>query len=376
MSTFLVVGAGITGATIAERLAAQGHQVIIIDKRSHIAGNCYDSTFENTDVLVQRYGPHVFHTNSPRIWDYVNQFAKFRPYLHRVLGHTAGLHPFPIPANLNTFYSLFGRVDCKRYAGALMDTFPPGAEFNLSQIKDSQNATVQEFRSRIYHTIYEGYIKKHWGPYADQIDDSVLNRVPIRLSHEEIFFADKYQGVPIGGYTAMIEKMLSNKNINYYLNVPYSSGNWHESTKIIWTGPIDQYFDYQYGHLPYRSLEFRNLVTKSHEKIMSCGQYVFNDESVPITRTIEHRWLTGQESIWTVRTSEFPCEYVPGKNEPFYPVPCASSQELYYRYAALARTMKDKVLFAGRLGRYQYLSMDQAVAGALALLESEREFFN
>lgn len=374
MSEFLIVGAGITGATIAERLSRSGHYVTILDRRNHIAGNCYDYIHPSTDVMIHGYGPHIFHTNSGRIWSYINQFSKFRPYRHRVLGHIAGLHPFSVPVNANSMRTLFGSEDCKRYARAIMDRFSVGANFTLTDLNKIDNDDIREFRSRLFDMVYKGYLTKHWGPYADHIDDSVLNRVPIRLSSDDVFFSDKYQGVPEGGYTAMVGRMLDHENIDVLTGIEYHSSD--PGTKIIWTGCIDQYFDYCFGELPYRSLEFRNLVSRSPDKIMSCGQYVFNDASVPITRTVEHRWLTGQDSLWTVRTSEFPCEYVPGKNEPFYPVPCQNSAETYAKYLDLSKEVKGTVLFAGRLGKYQYFSMAQAIGNALSLFESESEFFN
>lgn len=376
MSTFLIVGAGLTGATIAERLAHAGHEVIVFDRRNHVAGNCFDAVHPGTDVLAHRYGPHIFHTNSGRIWAYVNQFSKFRLYNHRVLGHISGLNPFPIPVNANSIRTLFGSEDCKKYARALLESFQVSSSFTLKDLKAFDHEDIKEFRTRLFDMVYRGYSSKMWGSHFESIDESVYERIPIRISsNDDRHFQDQYQGIPVDGYTVMVQRMLDHPNISIETGINVNPMHPENPIKTVWTGGIDDYFGFCFGRLPYRSMEFRSLVSRAPDKIQQCAQYNFNDPEVPITRTVEHRWITGQDSLWTVRTSEWPCEYEPGKNEPLYPIPTQSARSLYEKYLEKSKECPN-VRFAGRLGRYQYFNMDQAVASALALVESDKSFFS
>lgn len=318
----LVVGAGFTGAVCAERLASAGHSVLVIDKRAHVGGNAFDE-YDQYGILVHRYGAHIFHTNSQRVWEYLSQFTTWRPYEHRVLSCVNGCL-LPVPINQTTLEAFGGDLEA------------------------AQRAMV------------EPYTRKQWAEYADQLSPTVLARIRPRESRDGRYFTDRYQAMPADGYTAMFQRMLDHSNIRVELNTVFQGGYVGRAT--IYTGPIDQFFGYRLGSLPYRSARFCH-VTHPCAQFQSVGVVNYPSADVAYTRVIEFKHLTGQQHQQTSIALEYPC----ADGEPYWPVPTAVSAELYKRYAALA-AKTPRVYFVGRLGRFSYLNMDQAVAQALKLV--------
>lgn len=346
---WLIVGAGFAGATMARLLADDGKRVLIIDKRDHIGGNAYDY-IDATGVRVQKYGVHAFHTNSDAIWNFLSRFTEWTPYEHRVKAIVDGkLVPFPV--NLTTLCAI-----TKGLAITLQG----------ERIEAPANAEEQALATcgrDVYELFFEGYTQKQWGRHPRELDASVTARIPFRPdSTEDRVFTDKYQAVPREGYTAMFERMLDHQNIVTELGVRICSvrGFMDPACRLAWTGPIDEYFGFKLGPLPYRSLSFHHQ-TYPGGLLQPCAQINYPALWQPFTRTIEWRHITGQDGDATTITTEFPSE----GGEPYYPVPCPEARALYKRYEALA-DQEPNVLFLGRLATYQYLNMDQVVGQAMA----------
>lgn len=322
---YLVVGAGFAGAVCAERLASAGKSVLVIDQRDHLGGNAYD--YYNEDgILVHKYGPHIFHTNSAEVFDYLSQFTGWRPYEHRVLAQTSrGLVPVPIN---RTTLAAFGGDE----AAARAEIIVP-------------------------------YTRKQWGCEPEDLDPSVLARVKTRDSDDVRYFTDRFQAMPRFGYLPLFERMLEASRITVALSTPYTPELGAEAAHVIWTGPLDQYFDDCYGRLPYRSARFEfHSHQPRHEYLQPAAVINVPDAAVRYTRVTECKWLTGQEHPKTVLCVEYP----EAEGEPLWPIPTAANAALAQRYAALAKA-HTSVSFLGRLGRYQYVNMDQCVAQALKL---------
>lgn len=353
----LIVGAGFTGATLGERLTSIGHKVTVIDKRDHIGGNAYDYVNEH-GVRVHKYGPHIFHTDSKKIWDYLSRFTEWTPYNHKVVARVDG-DIIPLPVNFNTIRRMFPNADeiikhlCERYTD------------KVSVMKLMTDPLLEEFAKIIYKKIFYSYTVKQWGMTPDQLDPSVLARVPVRLSDNDDYFLDEYQGMPKDGYTAMFKKMLH--GIDVRLDTPFEKEFTRIYDKVIFTGCIDEFFNYELGKLPYRSLifEFDSAVGLSNIGTINYpNEYEF-------TRVTNMRVLTGGKTRYSTLCYEYPEPYESGRNEPYYPVPSPENKELYRRYEKLSEELKGKIYFAGRLGAYAYLDMHQAVGAALALFEKE-----
>lgn len=356
MFDYLIVGAGFAGAVLAERLANHaGKKILIIDKRPHIAGNTYDY-YNKEGILVHKYGPHIFHTNSREIYDYLGHFTEWRPYEHRVLASVDGML-VPIPINLNTINQLYGL----HLSSCEVDAFFRSRAEPVKRIQTSEDVVVSKVGRELYEKFFQGYTRKQWDLDPSQLDASVTARIPVRNNRDDRYFTDKYQGMPVEGYTRLFEKMLSHPNIKILLNADYKEVQDLVSFKeMIYTGPIDYYFDYCYGKLPYRSLEFR-FETIEAETWQPSGTINYPNEH-PYTRVTEFKYLTGQKHPKTTIVYEYP------KNEgdPYYPVPRQENAELYKKYQLLAAGLK-QVHFTGRLATYKYYNMDQVVAQSLAL---------
>lgn len=352
----LVVGAGLAGATMAERLATIGKRVLVIDRRPHIAGNAYDY-YDAYGILVHRYGPHIFHTNSDQVFRYLSRFTDWYPYVHRALTSADGkLLPFPI--NRTTINALYGLALSSDEE--VESFFASRAEPNR-QICNSEDRIVARVGWDLYKLFYRGYTRKVWGRDPSRLAASVCGRIPIRYSDDTRWFADRWQGMPSEGYTAMVAQMLAHPNIDVRVGTDYSTvADAYE--QLVWTGCVDQYFDYRYGRLPYRSLRFEPTVfaTPTGTLRQSAGIINYPSETIPWIRKTEYRHLTGQRAAFSTVVAEYPAE----RGEPFYPIPCADAQALYARYKKLADG-ETNVVFVGRLARYQYLNMDQVVAQAL-----------
>jgi UDP-galactopyranose mutase len=360
---WLVVGAGFSGAVLAERLASQmGARVLVVDRRDHIGGNAYDH-LDEAGVLVHRYGPHIFHTNSASIFDYLSQFTEWRPYEHRVLARVRD-QLVPIPINQTTVNSIFG-LDLKTDE-EVADFYAARAEAN-GVPRTSEDVVVGTVGRELYELFFRGYTRKQWGLDPAQLDSSVTARIPTRTNTDDRYFADKFQYMPLHGYTALFERMLDHPAIEVRTGVDLADVPAASYGAMVYTGPIDAFFDYRYGPLPYRSLEFR-FETLDAQQVQPVGTVNEPDESVPYTRTTEFKHLTGQSSSRTTIVREFPR----AEGDPYYPIPRPENATLYARYEALAKSTPD-VHFVGRLATYKYYNMDQCVGQALATFARIRD---
>jgi UDP-galactopyranose mutase len=358
MFDYLIVGAGFAGSVLAERLASVGNKkVLIIDQRNHIAGNAYD--FYNDDgVLIHKYGPHIFHTNSKNIIDYLGQFTDWRPYQHRVLASVDG-QLVPIPINLNTINRLYGL----NLSSDQLELFFEKRAEKVDKVRTSEDVVVSKVGRELYEKFFRGYTKKQWDLDPSQLDASVAARVPIRINRDDRYFTDAFQLMPLHGYSKMFENMLSHPNIKVMLNTDYREiADVLPYKNLIYTGPIDEYFNYCYGKLPYRSIEFK-FETLDQEQYQSTGTINYPNEYA-YTRITEFKYLTGQHHKKTTIVYEFPTS----EGDPYYPIPRLENAEIYRKYEALAENMTN-TYFTGRLATYKYYNMDQVVAQSLTLFK-------
>ena len=358
MFDYLIVGAGFAGAVLAERLATQENKkVLVVDKRHHIGGNAYDH-YNEDGILIHKYGPHIFHTNSRDIFTYLSQFTAWRPYEHRVLASVDG-QLVPIPINLNTINTLYGL----HLNADEVDEFLLSKAEKKDRILTSEDVVVCKVGRELYEKFFRGYTRKQWNLDPSELDASVTARIPTRNNRDDRYFTDTYQAMPLHGYTQLFEKMLSHPNIKVMLNTDYKEiADFIPYKEMIYTGPIDYYFDYCYGKLPYRSLEFR-FETHHKNQYQQTGTVNYPNEQL-YTRITEFKYLTGQCSDKTTIVYEYPRE----EGDPYYPVPRAENAELYKKYQLLTEELPH-VHFAGRLATYKYYNMDQVVAQALTLFK-------
>jgi UDP-galactopyranose mutase len=354
---YLVVGAGFAGSVIAERLAADaGKRVLVIDRRPHVAGNAYDH-HDAAGILVHKYGPHIFHTNSREIVSYLSRFTDWRPYEHRVLA-SVGDKLLPMPINRTTLNGLYG-LDLQDDAAAAV--FLQGRAEPVPAIRNSRDVVISQVGRDLYETFFEGYTRKQWGLDPSQLDRSVTSRVPTRTCTDDRYFLDSHQMMPRSGYTNMFENMLDHPNISIELGIDYRDVvREFTADHIVFTGPVDEYFDHRFGKLPYRSLVFEHR-TLAQRRFQPVAVVNYPSEDVKYTRITEYKHLTGQIHPQTSVTYE----YASAEGDPYYPVPCPENQALYRKYEALAAATRG-VTFAGRLGTYRYYNMDQVVGQALA----------
>ena len=354
MFDYLIVGAGFAGSVLAERLAAgSDKKVLICDKRPHIGGNAYDH-YNEAGILVHKYGPHIFHTNARDVFEYLSRFTEWRPYQHRVRASVDG-QIVPIPINLDTINSLYG---LNLTAFEVEDFFRKVAE-PCEEILTSEDVVVSKVGRELYEKFFRNYTRKQWGLDPSELDASVTSRVPTRTNRDDRYFTDTYQSMPLHGYTRMFERMLDHPNIKVLLNCDYREVEKDiPFREMIYTGPVDTYFDYCYGKLPYRSLEFKH---ETHEQAVFQSAPVVNyPNEQPYTRVTEFKYLTGQEHNRTSIVYEFP----QAEGDPYYPVPRKENAAIYAKYKALADQTAG-VTFVGRLATYKYYNMDQIVAQAL-----------
>jgi UDP-galactopyranose mutase len=350
----LVVGAGFAGAVMAERMASVGgKRVLVVDRREHVGGNAYDE-IDAHGVLVHRYG---FHTNSAEVFEYLSQFTEWRPYEHRVLASVDGML-LPIPINLDTVNRLYG---LSLTSERLVDFFAERS-LPIRDVRTSRDVVLKKVGLDLYEKFFEGYTRKQWGLDPSELDASVAGRIPVRTDHEGRYFTDTYQMMPVAGYTAMFERMLSHPRIECRLGIDYRDVIESEMVReMVYTGPVDEYFSYCFGRLPYRSLEFRFEHASTGLPI---GTVNYPNEH-EYTRVTDFRYLTGQHRADTTLCYEFP----QAEGEPFYPIPRPENAKLYRRYQALA-AMERHTHFVGRLATYRYYNMDQVVAQALTKFSS------
>ncbi len=357
MYDYLIVGCGFAGSVLAERLASQhGARILMVDKRDHIGGNAYDERNE-AGILYHKYGPHIFHTNSDEIVDYLSQFTEWRPYEHRVLAEVSG-QQVPIPINRTTLNKLFD---------AGLETDEEAAQFlarraePVADIRTSEDVVVNAVGRELYELFFRGYTRKQWALDPSELDKSVTSRIPTRTNTDDRYFTDKHQIMPLEGYTRMFERMLSHPLIEIRLGTDYRDVREQISAShLIYTGPVDEYFDFRFGKLPYRSLRFEHTTVDSAQ-YQPVGTVNYPDESVPYTRISEYKHMTGQEHARTTVTREYPS----AEGDPYYPIPREENQLLFKRYEALADATPG-VTFVGRLATYRYYNMDQVVGQALS----------
>jgi UDP-galactopyranose mutase len=352
----VVAGAGFAGSVLAERLAsASGKRVLVCDRRPHVGGNAFDE-FDPAGILIHRYGPHIFHTNSEEIVRYLSNFTAWRPYEHRVLADIGGGVRVPMPINRTTLATVYDRplADDSAAEQLIAELAEP-----VPVVCNSRDVVVSKVGRRLYETFFRGYTRKQWGLDPSELDKSVTSRVPARTTLDDRYFLDSFQAMPREGFTRMFERMLDQPGLELALGTDYADLDF-VAPLTVYTGPIDGFFGYRFGELPYRSLNFRHE-TLDRRRFQEVAVVNYPAEQVPWTRVTEHKHLTGQVHRQTTISYEF----AKADGDPFYPVPRPENRELYRRYEALARTRPD-VIFVGRLGTYQYYNMDQVIGQALA----------
>ena len=356
MFDYLIVGAGFAGSVLAERLAVGSNKrVLICDRRPHIAGNAFDH-YDDHGLLVHKYGPHIFHTNSSVVFDYLSRFTAWRPYEHRVLASVDG-QQVPIPINLDTVNRLYGLA----LTSFELEAFFARVAEKVEKVETSEHVVVSKVGRELYEKFFRGYTRKQWGLDPSELDASVTARVPTRTNRDDRYFTDTYQAMPLHGYTRMFERMLAHPNIKVMTNTDYreiaDAVPWRE---MVYTGSIDAFYEYRFGKLPYRSLEFRHE-TLTTPRAQPVGTVNYPNEHA-YTRITEFKHLTGQEHAKTSVVDE----YQLAEGDPYYPVPRPENAALYEKYRELTK-VETRVHFVGRLATYRYYNMDQVVAQALKL---------
>jgi UDP-galactopyranose mutase len=356
MFDYLIVGAGFAGSVLAERLArGSGQKVLLVDRRPHIGGNAYDC-YDDAGILIHKYGPHIFHTNSREVFEYLSGFTEWRPYEHRVRASVDG-QLVPIPINLDTINKLY---NLNLNSMELSSFFASVAE-PRNPVRTSEDVVISKVGRELYEKFFRGYTKKQWGLDPSQLDATVTARVPVRTNRDDRYFTDTYQAMPLHGYTRLFENMLDHPNIKVLLNTDYREvEGFIPYRKMIYTGPVDEFFDMRYGKLPYRSLKFQFETLK--DSIYQPAPVINYPNEHLYTRVTEFKYLTGQEHPKTSLVYEYPQD----EGDPYYPVPRPENNELYKKYQALADATPD-VYFVGRLATYKYYNMDQVVAQALTV---------
>jgi UDP-galactopyranose mutase len=353
---FLVVGAGFAGSVVAERLATcLDAKVLIVDRRNHIGGNAYDH-HDDHGILIHRYGPHIFHTASREVFEYLSQFTEWRSYQHRVMASVDG-QLVPIPINLDTINKL---ENASMTSAELVRYFASVAE-KVPNLRTSEDVIVSKVGRELYEKFFKNYTRKQWGLDPSELDAAVTARIPVRTNRDDRYFTDAYQAMPRHGYTRMFERMLDHPNIKIMLNTDYREIlPFVKASQMVYTGPIDAFFDYRFGRLPYRSLEFK---FETHDvPVFQAAPVINYPNDFAYTRVTEFKYLTGQEHARTTVVYEFPKD----DGDPYYPVPRPQNAAIYRQYEELAQRTSD-VHFVGRLATYRYYNMDQVVAQALTL---------
>ncbi|MEM9249652.1 MAG: UDP-galactopyranose mutase [Pseudomonadota bacterium] len=360
----LMVGAGLSGAVIGRTLAEEGHAITVVDTRDHIAGNCHTERDSDTGVLVHRYGPHIFHTDDAEVWDYVNRFETFLPYKNRVKATTGGA-VYSLPINLHTINQFYGQT-----------MRPAEARAFISQVADTSIEDPQTFEEQalrfvgrdLYEAFFQGYTRKQWGCCPTELPASILKRLPVRFNYDDNYFFHTYQGMPQGGYSAMVERILDHPSIDVHLETTFQRDKGAAYDHVFYSGPLDGYFEYELGHLGYRTLDFERFI--SNGDYQGCAVMNYTEEAVPYTRITEHKHFAPWESHdATVCYREYSRTCEPG-DIPYYPIRLVNEKKMLRDYMTRAEH-EENVTFVGRLGTYRYLDMDVTIREAL---DSARAF--
>lgn len=361
---YLIVGSGLYGCICAHELNKAGKTVLVIEKRKHIGGNVFTENING--IQVHKYGAHIFHTNDKKIWDYVNSFVEFNRFTNSPIANYKGVL-YNLPFNMNTFYQLWG---VKTPAEAINIIEKQRQELNGKEPENLEEKAISLVGRDIYEKLIKGYTEKQWGRKATDLPAFIISRLPVRMTFDNNYFSDRYQGIPIGGYTQLAEKLLN--CIEVHLNVDflkYKETLAEKASRIIYTGPIDEYYNYIFGQLDYRSLQFENEILNI-ENYQGNAVVNYTDIDVPFTRIIEHKHFDYVETMHTIITREFPKEWMPG-DEPYYPVNDKKNMNIFKKYRALSENNSEKVHFGGRLAEYKYYDMHQVVSAALHFVNKE-----
>lgn len=360
---YLIVGSGFFGAICAYKLKKAGHSVVVIESRDHIGGNCY--TREDTGIHIHEYGPHIFHTSNEKVWKWINQFTEFNDFKLRTVANYKG-EIYSLPFNMWTFSKIYGIT----HPSQLVDKIKKDSE-HIEEPKNLEEQAIKFVGKEVYHKLIKGYTEKQWMRPAETLPKSIIKRLPVRFTYDNNYFNDKYQGIPVNGYTAIFEKLL--EGVEVMLNTDYfTSDALPKHDKVIYTGPIDRFFNYKYGHLEYKTTKFHHesIPTNNYQGVAIMN---YTDSDTPYTRTIEHKFFQTRfpdemEGTWV--TWEYPEEYVPEKTEPYYPVNDKDNNEKYLKYKMEADKLTN-VYFGGRLAEYKYYDMHNVIERALSFCQEE-----
>ncbi len=360
--TNLVVGCGLSGAVIARLLADDGERVLVIDRKSHIAGNIYDYVDEN-GICIHKYGSHIFHTNNENVWNFIKKFADFNTYMHKVFAIIDGIET-TIPFNFNTLYDVFPKSLAERLEKKLLEKFTYNTKISILDFKNQEDSDLKFLAEYIYEKVFLHYTSKQWNKGPSEIDGSVTARVPVYISKDSRYFQDKYQGIPLCGYTKMVENILNHPNIKVKLNTKYDNKHFSEYKRIFCTASIDEFFNYKHGVLPYRSVNFK---FETHNREFYQNNAVVNYPcNYDFTRIHEYKYYLNDKSEKTVIAKEYSEAFEDGKNERYYPIQSEENLSLYEKYK---KDASSNTYFLGRLGDYKYYDMDKAIERALKLFE-------
>ena len=362
-NTNLVIGCGLSGAVIARLLADKGEKVLVIDKKDHIAGNIYDY-IDNNGICIHKYGSHIFHTNNEEVWKFLKRFTDFNTYMHKVIAVVDGIET-TIPFNLNTIYDVFPKSLATRLETKLLDNFKFNTKVPILEFQKQNDEDLKFLADYVYKKVFLDYTAKQWGKNPDEIDGAVTARVPVYISKDNRYFQDKYQGIPLEGYTKMVEKIVNHPNIKVKLNTDYCEiKNPKFYKRIFCTGSIDEFFNYKYGELPYRSVNFKfETYNREFYQKNAVVNYPCNYD---FTRIHEYKYYLNDKSSKTVIAKEYSEFFENGKNERYYPIVNEDNNALYEKYKA---ETPENVYFLGRLGDYKYYDMDRAVERAINLFK-------
>lgn len=360
-----MAGAGLSCAVIARDLAEKGHKITVYETRSHIAGNCFTKRDEQTGVMEHVYGPHIFHTDNKEVWDYVNRFTTFKPYVNRVKSTSEG-EVFSLPINLHTINQYFKKTLSPKEA---KDFINSQADLSIEEPQSFEEQALRFIGPDLYKAFFRGYTLKQWGIDPKELPASILKRLPVRFNYDDNYFNHKYQGMPEDGYTTLIENILDHENIEIVLNTKFTKDMIEDFDHVYYAGTIDGYYDYKYGKLPYRTLDFVKKSSKGD--FQGCAVMNYGDEDVPYTRISEHKhfspWEEHEDTIYFEEYSRL-CEE---KDIPYYPINLLGESEILKKYKELSKN-EDKITFVGRLGTYKYMDMDVIIKEALEVLENDK----